>query len=117
MPGEDRCRVLFRPQQFANHIIGIRLTPLRSDHARELRPSGFLHDSEACLEAETTLETQHGRIAVRWQLVDGVLTVDAELPDGVDGRTASTAFSVYRDRMTAPSPTESSSSPFHSPRR
>ena len=85
MPGEDRCRVLFRPQQFANHIIGIRLTPLRSDHARELRPSGFLHDSEACLEAETTLETQHGRIAVRWQLVDGVLTVDAELPDGVDG--------------------------------
>ena len=86
MLGEDRCRVLFRPQQFANHIIGIRLTPLRSDHARELRPSGFLHDSEACLEAETTLETQHGRIAVRWQLVDGVLTVDAELPDGVDGK-------------------------------
>ena len=85
MPGNDHCRVLFRPQQFANHIIGIGRTLLRSDHARELRPSGFLHDSEVCLEAETTLETEHGRIAVRWQLVDGVLTVDAELPDGVDG--------------------------------
>ena len=36
-------------------------------------------------EAETTLVTPRGRIAVRWIVTDGQLTVDAEVPKGVGG--------------------------------
>lgn len=64
-----------------HRVIG-GLSPLTPGYASVLiapQPGGGL------TEAETTLETQHGRVAVRWQLVEGVLTVDAELPDGVNG--------------------------------
>ncbi|GAA4158145.1 glycoside hydrolase family 78 protein [Gryllotalpicola daejeonensis] len=36
-------------------------------------------------EAETSLETRHGRVTVRWAIENGALTVDAELPEGVGG--------------------------------
>lgn len=36
-------------------------------------------------EAETSLQTPHGRVAVRWALDGDQMTVEAELPEGVDG--------------------------------
>ena len=35
--------------------------------------------------ASTSLETPHGLVSSRWRLEDGVLTLDASLPDGVTG--------------------------------
>lgn len=36
-------------------------------------------------EAETALETPHGRIAVRWELEGDQLTVEADVPSGITG--------------------------------
>ncbi|MDA8440594.1 MAG: family 78 glycoside hydrolase catalytic domain [Propionibacterium sp.] len=36
-------------------------------------------------EAETSLDTPHGRVRVHWTVADKHLTVEAELPDGVTG--------------------------------
>jgi alpha-L-rhamnosidase len=58
------------------------IAPLTPGYASVLvapQPGGGL------TEADTALETRHGRVRVHWRLVDGELTVDAELPDGVDG--------------------------------
>ena len=35
--------------------------------------------------ASTSLETPHGLVSSRWRLEDGVLTLDAVLPEGVTG--------------------------------
>lgn len=58
------------------------LAPLKPGYASVLvapQPGGGL------TEAATSLETRHGRVAVRWSLDGDQLTVDAELPEGVDG--------------------------------
>lgn len=58
------------------------LAPLEPGYARVLvapQPGGGL------TEAETSLETPHGRVSVQWRVVDNVFTVEAELPEGVDG--------------------------------
>ncbi|WP_433861878.1 family 78 glycoside hydrolase catalytic domain [Streptomyces sp. L7] len=58
------------------------LAPLKPGYASVLiapQPGGGL------TEAATSLETRHGRVSVRWSLDGDLLTVDAELPDGVDG--------------------------------
>lgn len=58
------------------------VAPLAPGYAKVLvapQPGGGL------TEAETTLETPHGRVAVRWTVDGDELTVDAELPAGVDG--------------------------------
>jgi alpha-L-rhamnosidase len=58
------------------------LAPLEPGYASVLvapQPGGGL------TEAATSLETPHGRVSVRWSLDGDLLTVDAELPDGVDG--------------------------------
>jgi alpha-L-rhamnosidase len=36
-------------------------------------------------EAETELETPHGRVAVRWAISGDEFTVDVDLPEGVEG--------------------------------
>ncbi|MHA7984530.1 alpha-L-rhamnosidase [Rathayibacter sp. CAU 1779] len=58
------------------------IAPLTPGYASVLiapQPGGGL------TEANTALETPRGRVSVHWKLVNGVLTVEAELPDGVDG--------------------------------
>ncbi|GAB3614958.1 alpha-L-rhamnosidase [Humibacter ginsengisoli] len=58
------------------------IAPLEPGYSSVLvapQPGGGLTD------VETALETRHGRVAVHWTLDEGKLTVDAELPDGVDG--------------------------------
>ncbi|WP_233265672.1 alpha-L-rhamnosidase [Leifsonia sp. AG29] len=58
------------------------LAPLAPGYARVLiapQPGGGL------TEAATSLETPHGRVSVSWRVEDGSFTVDAELPEGVDG--------------------------------
>lgn len=58
------------------------VAPLAPGYAKVLvapQPGGGI------TEAETTLDTPHGRVAVRWTLTGDQLTVDAELPTGVDG--------------------------------
>ncbi|WP_434315940.1 family 78 glycoside hydrolase catalytic domain [Leifsonia sp. P73] len=58
------------------------LAPLKPGYASVLvapQPGGGL------TEAATSLETRHGRVSVRWSLDGDLLTVDAELPEGVDG--------------------------------
>ncbi|WP_426625318.1 family 78 glycoside hydrolase catalytic domain [Leifsonia sp. McL0607] len=58
------------------------LAPLKPGYASVLiapQPGGGL------TEAATSLETPHGRVSVRWSLDGDLLTVDAELPEGVDG--------------------------------
>jgi alpha-L-rhamnosidase len=58
------------------------LAPLKPGYGSVLvapQPGGGL------TEAATSLETPHGRASVRWSLDGDLLTVDAELPEGVDG--------------------------------
>ena len=58
------------------------LAPLKPGYASVLvapQPGGGL------TEAATSLETPHGRVSVSWSLDGDLLTVDAELPEGVDG--------------------------------
>ncbi|WP_426626054.1 family 78 glycoside hydrolase catalytic domain [Leifsonia sp. McL0607] len=58
------------------------LAPLKPGYASVLvapQPGGGL------TEAATSLETPQGRVSVRWSLDGDLLTVDAELPEGVDG--------------------------------
>jgi alpha-L-rhamnosidase len=58
------------------------LAPLKPGYASVLiapQPGGGL------TEAATSLETRHGRVSVSWSLDGDLLTVDAELPEGVDG--------------------------------
>ncbi|HWU47662.1 MAG TPA: family 78 glycoside hydrolase catalytic domain [Humibacter sp.] len=58
------------------------LAPLAPGYSQVLiapRPGGGL------TEAETSLETRHGRIAVAWSLAGDELTVDAQIPSGVEG--------------------------------
>jgi alpha-L-rhamnosidase len=58
------------------------LSPLAPGYSKVLiapQPGGGL------TEAETTLETAHGRIAVKWVLDGDQLTVDTDIPAGVDG--------------------------------
>jgi alpha-L-rhamnosidase len=58
------------------------IAPLKPGYASVLvapQPGGGLTD------VETSLETRHGRVSVHWTVKDGRMTVDAELPDGVDG--------------------------------
>ncbi|KQR50913.1 alpha-L-rhamnosidase [Leifsonia sp. Leaf336] len=58
------------------------LAPLKPGYASVLvapQPGGGL------TEAATSLETPHGRVSVRWSLDGDLLTVDAELPEGVEG--------------------------------
>lgn len=58
------------------------LAPLKPGYASVLvapQPGGGL------TEAATSLETPHGRVSVRWSLDGDLLTVDTELPEGVDG--------------------------------
>ncbi|MGA0567967.1 family 78 glycoside hydrolase catalytic domain [Rathayibacter sp. KR2-224] len=58
------------------------IAPLEPGYASVLvapQPGGGL------THADTALETPHGRVSVRWKVNDGELTVEAELPDGVDG--------------------------------
>ncbi|QDZ16904.1 Bacterial alpha-L-rhamnosidase [Humibacter ginsenosidimutans] len=58
------------------------IAPLTPGYASVLiapQPGGGLTD------VDTALETRHGRIAVHWTIADGTLTVDADLPEGVDG--------------------------------
>ncbi len=58
------------------------LAPLAPGYAKVLvapQPGGGI------TEAETTLDTPHGRVAVHWTVDGDELTVDAELPAGVDG--------------------------------
>ena len=58
------------------------LAPLKPGYGSVLvapQPGGGL------TEAATSLETPPGRASVRWSLDGDLLTVDAELPEGVDG--------------------------------
>ncbi|MGH1548011.1 family 78 glycoside hydrolase catalytic domain [Leifsonia poae] len=58
------------------------LAPLEPGYARVLvapQPGGGL------TEAATSLETPHGRVSVSWRVADGSFTVEAELPEGVEG--------------------------------
>ena len=58
------------------------IAPLTPGYAQVLvapQPGGGL------TEAETTLATRHGQIKVHWVLADGQLTVNVELPAGVEG--------------------------------
>lgn len=58
------------------------LAPLKPGYASVLvapQPGGGL------TEASTSLQTRHGRVSVRWSIDGDLLTVHAELPDGVDG--------------------------------
>ncbi|WP_394770666.1 family 78 glycoside hydrolase catalytic domain [Lacisediminihabitans sp.] len=58
------------------------ISPLAPGYARVLiapQPGGGL------TEAETALETPHGRVAVRWIVAGDELTVDADVPAGVEG--------------------------------
>ena len=58
------------------------LAPLEPGYRRVLvapRPGGGL------TWARTTQETPHGPVLVAWQLTDGELVIEVELPDGVDG--------------------------------
>lgn len=64
-----------------HRVIG-GISPLAPGYSRVLvapRPGGGL------TSAESSLETPHGRVAVRWSIVDRQLSVDVELPPGVDG--------------------------------
>jgi alpha-L-rhamnosidase len=64
-----------------HRVIG-GVAPLTPGYARVLvapQPGGGL------TEAETTLATRHGHIKVHWILADGQLTVNVELPAGVEG--------------------------------
>ncbi|BCY10531.1 alpha-L-rhamnosidase [Actinoplanes sp. L3-i22] len=58
------------------------IAPLEPGYARVLvapRPGGGL------TWCRSALDTRHGRIEVDWEIVDGVLQVDARLPEGVTG--------------------------------
>jgi alpha-L-rhamnosidase len=58
------------------------LSPLKPGYSSVLvapLPGGGL------TEAETSLVTPHGRVSVRWHVDGDSFTVDAELPEGVDG--------------------------------
>ena len=58
------------------------IAPLEPGYARVRlapRPGGGI------TWASTSLETPHGLVTSRWRLEDGVLTLDAVLPDGVTG--------------------------------
>ena len=58
------------------------IAPLEPGYARVRlapRPGGGIS------WASTSLETPHGLVTSRWRLQDGVLTLDAVLPDGVTG--------------------------------
>jgi alpha-L-rhamnosidase len=64
-----------------HRVIG-GISPLAPGYSKVLiapQPGGGL------TEAETELATPHGRIAVRWALSGDQLTVEAEIPDGVEG--------------------------------
>ncbi|WP_223693462.1 alpha-L-rhamnosidase [Leifsonia poae] len=57
------------------------IAPLAPGYAKVLiapQPGGGL------TEAETELKTPHGRVAVAWTLVGDTLTVEADIPSGVD---------------------------------
>ena len=57
------------------------IAPLEPGYATVLvapQPGGGL------TEAETSLETPHGRVAVRWTLDGDALTVDVDLADGIE---------------------------------
>jgi alpha-L-rhamnosidase len=58
------------------------LAPLAPGYSRVLvapKPGGGL------TEAETTLETPRGRVAVHWAVSGDQFTVDVDLPEGIDG--------------------------------
>ncbi len=58
------------------------VAPLEPGYSKVLvapRPGGGL------TEAETELETPHGRVAVRWSVSGDGFTVDVDLPEGVEG--------------------------------
>lgn len=58
------------------------LSPLEPGYAQVLvapQPGGGL------TEAETALQTPHGRVSVRWTLTGDQLTVETEIPEGVGG--------------------------------
>lgn len=64
-----------------HRVIG-GIAPLEPGYAKVLiapQPGGDL------THAEATLRTPHGPVHVRWHLASDVLTVEAELPDGVQG--------------------------------
>ncbi|MFF1635848.1 family 78 glycoside hydrolase catalytic domain [Leifsonia sp. NPDC058248] len=64
-----------------HRVIG-GISPLAPGYSKVLvapQPGGGL------TEAETELQTPNGRIAVRWSLAGDQLTVEAELPAGVEG--------------------------------
>ncbi|WP_222853334.1 alpha-L-rhamnosidase [Fodinicola acaciae] len=58
------------------------IAPLAPGYAKVLiapRPGGGL------TEVETSLKTRHGRIAVKWVVSDDEITVDVDIPPGVEG--------------------------------
>jgi alpha-L-rhamnosidase len=58
------------------------IAPLTPGYASVLiapQPGGGL------TEVNTSLDTPHGRVSVHWSIRGGQLTVDAELPAGIDG--------------------------------
>jgi alpha-L-rhamnosidase len=64
-----------------HRVIG-GIAPLTPGYGKVLiapQPGGEL------TEAETTLDTRHGHVSVRWVLSEGLLVVDVELPAGVEG--------------------------------
>ena len=64
-----------------HRVIG-GIAPLAPGYSKVLiapQPGGGL------TEAETALETPHGRIAVRWIVAGDEFTVDADVPAGVEG--------------------------------
>jgi alpha-L-rhamnosidase len=64
-----------------HRVIG-GIAPLAPGYSKVLiapRPGGGL------TEAETALETPHGRVAVHWVVTDDEFTVDADVPAGVEG--------------------------------
>jgi alpha-L-rhamnosidase len=58
------------------------IAPLTPGYASVLvapQPGGGLTD------VDTSLQTPHGKVSVHWSVQDGRMTVDAELPAGVEG--------------------------------
>ncbi|WP_245631529.1 alpha-L-rhamnosidase [Curtobacterium ammoniigenes] len=57
------------------------IAPLAPGYAKALiapQPGGGL------TEVETSLKTRHGVLRVRWAIIDGELTVETEIPDGIE---------------------------------